>query len=166
MKDIFRIIVMFIVGFSAYITIEVIYRGFSYLLMGAMGGIVFILIDRINEHYTWDTELPFQAIIGGIYATIAELIVGLIDVEYLGVGMWDYSEELYNFMGIVCPKFSLCWCGLALLAVFVADFVNYCIYRNSQRPYYLIFGKLWEPSIYSVLEDDKSTDHTKNDGQG
>ena len=55
-KNIFRVIVMFVMGFMSYITIEVLYRGYSYALMGTLGGIVFILIDQINERYTWDVE--------------------------------------------------------------------------------------------------------------
>ena len=152
-KDLFRTIVMFIVGFCAYITIEVLYRGYSYPIMGTMGGVVFILIDQINERFTWDIDLIFQSILGGIYATLLELIFGLIDLDYLHWHMWDYSEEIYNFMGIICPKFSFYWCLLSLVAIFVADFINYCIYRDSQTPYYMIMDHRWDPAIYDVINE-------------
>ena len=153
LKDLFRTVVMFIVGFCAYITIEVLYRGYSYPLMGTMGGVVFILIDQINEKYSWNVELSYQAILGGIYATITELIYGLIDKEYLHLNMWNYQDEYFNFYGIVCLKFSIYWCLLALLAVLVADFINYCLYRHSRVPYYIIFGHIWVPKIYQLLDD-------------
>ena len=116
LKDLFRTVVMFIVGFCAYITIEVLYRGY-------------------------------------IYATITELIYGLIDKEYLHLNMWNYQDEYFNFYGIVCLKFSIYWCLLALLAVLVADFINYCLYRHSRVPYYIIFGHIWVPKIYQILDD-------------
>jgi len=152
MKDIFRTVVMFIVGFSSYITIEVLYRGYSFPLMGIMGGIVFILIDQINERFSWDIDLLYQGIIGGLYATLMELIFGLIDKFYLHWNMWDYTTEWLNFYGIICLKFSIYWCLLAILAVLIADFVNYCIYRDSSAPYYMILGKKWVPGIYKILE--------------
>lgn len=150
-KNLFRIIVMFIVGFMAYITIEVLYRGFSFPLMGILGGVIFLLIDGINERYSWDTELWFQAIAGGMYVTIIELIFGLIDREVLHMNMWDYSDQAFNFMGVICPKFSLCWCLLSVFAVLVADFVNYCLDRTAPAPYYVIFGKKYTPGIYEVM---------------
>lgn len=152
MKNVFRIVVMFLVGFCTYITIEVLYRGYSFPMMGVMSGIIFILIDHINNHYGWNMELCKQCLIGGVYATLAELIFGLIDKCYLHWNMWDYSNEFLNFYGVICPKFSLYWCALALIAILVADFVNYCIYRSSQRPYYIIFGHKWEPRIYNILD--------------
>lgn len=142
---------MFIIGFMAYITIEVIYRGYSFPLMGVLGGITFILIDQINERYSWDIELPFQAILGGIYATIMELIYGLLDTYYWGYNMWDYGDEWLNFIGIICPKFSIYWIMLSLFAVLTADFINYCIFRDTQVPYYIIFGKKYIPGIYKLV---------------
>jgi len=151
-KTTFRMVVMFLIGFCSYITIEVLYRGFSYPLMGCMGGIVFILIDQINEIYSWDIELLWQSVLGGIYATALEFVFGLVDRYVLYQHMWDYSHEFGNVLGIICVKFSIYWCFLALLAVFVADFVNYCMYRHSQIPYYIIAGRKWEPGIYKILD--------------
>lgn len=151
MKDLFRTTVMFIVGFMSYITIEVLYRGFSYPSMGIVGGIIFILIDRINERYPWDLDLIYQGIIAGIYAILIELIVGLLDKEWLHINMWDYSDEAFNFMGIICPRFFLYWCILGILGVLVADFINYCLYRDSEPPYYIIGSKKYIPNIYKIL---------------
>ena len=151
-KDIFRMVVMFIVGFCAYVTIEVLYRGYSYALMGLMGGIVFILVDNINEKYGWNMDLLLQAFIGGVYATLCEFLFGLIDISFLHIYMWNYSDEPFNIAGIVCLKFSLYWCVLALFAILIADFINYCIYRTSQRPYYMLFGHKWVPCIYNILD--------------
>lgn len=152
MKDLFRVIVMFIVGFCSYITVEVLYRGYSYALMGLMGGIVFILIDQINERHGWDIDLIAQSILGGIYATVFELQFGIFDRFVLHWNMWDYSDRICNLYGIICLEFSIYWCLLSLIAILVADFINYCIYRSSERPYYMILKHRWDPSIYNILD--------------
>ena len=41
--------ILFLIGFCAYITIEVLYRGFSYPLMGLCAGIAIVILDKINE---------------------------------------------------------------------------------------------------------------------
>lgn len=155
-KDIFRMSVLFIVGFMSYITIEVLYRGYSFAIMGIVGGLLFLMIDQINEYENWNVDLVYQAFLGGIYATLIELIVGLVDAEYLHLNMWDYSDQLGNFLGVICPLFSFYWCLLTILAVLVADFINWAIIKDRTVPHYYIFGKLYEPRIYKLLNEERS----------
>lgn len=53
-KKVYKNVILFIVGFCLYITIEVLFRGYSYPLMGVCAGLVvvssvFLLHD--NDHY-------------------------------------------------------------------------------------------------------------------
>ena len=65
-------VILFTVGFCIYITIEVLFRGFSYPLMGVVGGITLILLDKINNKISWETDLTIQAIIGSVIVTLFE----------------------------------------------------------------------------------------------
>lgn len=49
MKIIIKNILLFLVGYCAYIAIEVTFRGVSYLLMGICAGLAVIIIDKIND---------------------------------------------------------------------------------------------------------------------
>lgn len=84
-----RQLVLFIVGFCIYITIEVCYRGYSYPLMGLCGGIILLMIDCINEKISWNTDILLQGCIGSIIATLFELIIGSICLVYNFELMWD-----------------------------------------------------------------------------
>lgn len=48
----------------------------------------------------------------GVIMTIIELIGGLIFIKGMKIKLWDYSERPLNFMGIICPEFSLIWTAL------------------------------------------------------
>lgn len=132
---------LFLTGFCIYITMEVLFRGYSYPLMGVVGGISLVLIDKINDYISWDLDLIIQSILGGIIITGLELIVGLIDKHYLFIDMWDYSNLAFNFEGKICLLFSCIWCLLAMVGIFLSDAFNYYMFRDTECPRYTILGK-------------------------
>lgn len=133
-------VILFTVGFCIYITIEVLFRGFSYPLMGVVGGITLILLDKINNKISWETDLTIQALIGSAIVTLFELIIGLIALYTSLPQMWDYSNMPLNFMGVICLPFSIAWCLLSVIGIFVADAINYYVYEELPIPYYKMFG--------------------------
>ena len=140
-KKLIKYLVLLYTGFTSYIAIECLFRGYSYALMGICGAIDFILIDAINDKISWDIPLIIQGVIGSAIITLTELIVGEIDKHILHIGMWDYSNMLFNFDGVICLEFSLLWVLLSLYAILLADFINYYLLRDGEKPYYIIFGK-------------------------
>lgn len=42
-------------------------------------------------------------------ATIVELGVGFLSEKLLGQRLWDYTDEVGNIHGYVCPRYSLIW---------------------------------------------------------
>lgn len=136
-------IILFITGFCLYITIEVCYRGYSYPLMGLCGGLAFILIDKINDKISWDIDILVQGLIGSAIITLFELIIGEISLRGYLPMMWDYSNLPLNYKGIVCLPFSLIWIGISIVAVFLADAINYYFLgEDKEIPYYKLFGKI------------------------
>lgn len=133
--------VMFAVGFCLYITIEVCFRGYSYPLMGICGGIIFILIDLINNKISWNLDFIVQGGIGSTIITATELIVGET-LKILNIpAMWDYSDIPFNFDGVICLPFSVIWIGISMLGIMVADAINYYVFDEKPTPYYKILGK-------------------------
>ena len=90
-------LVMFLAGFCAFITIEVLFRGYSYVMSGVMGGLAVIALDRINDEISWDMDLALQALIGGAFVTAMEFAVGSI-AKYTNIlpQMWDYTDIPFN----------------------------------------------------------------------
>ena len=120
-KHILKYLILFLVGYCVYIAIEVTFRNYSFPLMGIVGAISFILIDRINEVMPWDTDLIIQSVIGSLIVTMFELIVGEGLKFFNQPPMWDYSSLPLNFDGVICLPFSLLWVLLSAIAIFLAD---------------------------------------------
>lgn len=136
-----RKLIMFIVGFCLYITIEVCFRGYSFVLMGVCGGLLLILLDCINEVFPWETDLLIQGGIGSVMITATELIVGE-GLKCFGFApMWNYSDLPLNFDGVICAPYSVLWIIVSIIGIIVADSINYYVFNILPIPYYKIFGK-------------------------
>ena len=58
----------------------------------------------------------------GISMTLIELIGGLLFLKFGGIRLWDYSEEKFNYKGVVCLKFLIIWTILgAMYYYFIAE---------------------------------------------
>ncbi len=141
-KSLFKTILLFLIGFCTYITIEVCFRGYSYILMGCCGGLIILILDKINDVISWNTDLIIQGLCGSALTTLLELIIGEIALhtELIPV-MWDYSNMPINFDGVICLPFSILWFFISLIAIFIADAINYYVLNEPQVPYYNLFGK-------------------------
>lgn len=128
---------LFLVGAILYISIEIIYRGYSHWTMGVLGGISFISIGLINEVLSWDTPIWIQCIIGGCLITFYEFVTGIILNIGLHLGIWDYSHMPCNILGQICLPFTLIWCALSLVGIILDDYIRYWFF-NEEKPKYKI----------------------------
>ncbi|MBR4589371.1 MAG: hypothetical protein IKO36_01800 [Bacteroidaceae bacterium] len=142
-KLLIKNIVLFFTGFCIYITIETIFRGYSFPFSGVMGGLSVILIDKVNDYISWDVDLFWQALYGTCLITSMEFVVGLV-AKYTPLlpVMWDYSSIPFNIYGVICLPFSIAWFFLSIVAIFLADAINYYIFDDTVVPYYNVFGNL------------------------
>lgn len=133
-------ILLFIVGFMSYITIEVLFRGYSFPIMGICGGIAIVLLDKINNKISWDIDILIQGFLGSLLITFFELVIGEIAKHTSLPQMWDYSNIPLNFDGVICLPFTLIWLVLSIFAIFIADAINYYVFEELPIPYYKLFG--------------------------
>ena len=141
-NNLIRKLILFIMGYALYIAIEVTFRGYSFVLMGICGGILLILIDSINEVLPWNTDILLQSSIGSILITLCEFIVGELLKLFNLPPMWNYSDMLLNYDGVICLEFSLLWVLLSFIAILLADAINYYVFSLLPAPYYRLFGKI------------------------
>ena len=109
---------LFSLGGGAYVGLELMYRGRSHISMFLAGGAALLLIGKLNRV---EPKLPllFRAMVGGGIITMVELAAGLLFNRSYAV--WDYRDQWGNWMGQICPRFSLMWIGLAALVLLVYD---------------------------------------------
>lgn len=142
MNVVYKNIVLFIIGYCFYIAIEVTYKGYSHVMMGICGGLAIMLIDKINDYISWDMDILIQGSIGSAMITAFELVIGELSLHtnYLPA-MWDYSNVPFNFDGVICLPFSLIWVLLSIVAILIADSINYYVFNQLPIPYYKCCGK-------------------------
>ncbi len=96
--------------------------GFSALAL------VYILY-RVKQHIT----LVF--ILGSLISTIAELLAGLLLKYAFHIRLWNYSQQPYNFKGIICLRNSILWGILAVMIIYIihptlVQIIEYLSYKS------------------------------------
>ena len=140
-EKVIKNLILFSTGFCIYITIETVFRGYSYTLMGVCGGLCVVILDKINDRISWDVDLFWQALCGSLLITSMELIIGEIALHTSLIPvMWDYRTMPLNFDGVICLPFSIAWLFMSVVAIFLADAINYYVFEDTVVPHYLLFG--------------------------
>lgn len=131
--------IIFFIGGVLYVTIELVWRGYSHWSMFILGGLCFLLLGHINESkYTRNMALIPQMFISTIIITILEFIFGLIFNVWLNIGIWDYSNMPFNILGQICLPFCGIWFLLSLIGILLDDRVRYIIFSEDLPKYKLL----------------------------
>lgn len=113
--------ILFYLGGCAYMGLELLWRGRSHGSMFLAGGLCFLLIGHLGEVQP-RLPLPARWLVGAGIVTIVELGVGLLlNRDYT---VWDYRSQAGNFLGQICPVFSLLWIPVSALAIVLYDLLN------------------------------------------
>ena len=141
--------VLFVIGFFAYMGIEVMFTGFLGKLvgigdrvywglcgtstpwMGILGGLLVIILGQINE-WKWvknNCNLLVQSLIGAFIVTLFEFISGCILNLWLGFHIWDYSHLPLNILGQINIIYAGFWFLLYPFAAWVDDLLRYVFYK-------------------------------------
>ena len=104
---------LFSLGGGAYTGLELLWRGRSHISMFFAGGLCLLLVGHLEEvepKLPWYLRIPAGAMI----ITMVELGIGLIVNRDHRV--WDYRNVPGNYLGQICPLFSLLWLPAAAAA--------------------------------------------------
>jgi uncharacterized membrane protein len=104
-------ILLFMMGGTGYVLLELLWRGWSHISMFLAGGTCFLLLGGL-ENAKPRLPLPFRALAGAGVITMIELLFGLIFNR--GYSVWDYRSVPGNFYGQICLPFSILWAPLSL----------------------------------------------------
>lgn len=95
---------LFCTGGTCYMTLELIWRGWSHGSMFLAGGTCFLLLGRLN---TLRIPPAIKLLLGSAVITGVELTAGLLFNRNYAV--WDYRNMPFSFLGQICLPFSLLW---------------------------------------------------------
>ena len=135
LKIITKYLFLGIIGSIIYMSLEILWRGYTHWTMGVLGGICFICLGLINEILSWETPLVLQMFIGGTIITVLEFITGCIVNIWLGWNVWDYSELPFNLWGQISLFSSIVWVGLSLVGIVLDDYIRWKFF-GEEKPRY------------------------------
>lgn len=138
-KLFFKYIYIFIMMGSVYVTVEIMWRGYSFASMFILAGICGVLIGCINDAISWEMPIWLQALIGMCIGLSGEFITGYILNVRMCLNLWDYSDMPLNLMGQICVPFALAWYLLSFVAIILDDYIRYSVFGEEKPVYYLWF---------------------------
>lgn len=121
-------LIIFVIFGLLYGLIEILFRGYTHWTMLLLGGFCGVIIGLLNE-ITPTMKVPIQMLISSIFVTILELIFGYILNIKLGLNIWDYTNQAFNFKGQICLLFSIVWFFLSLLVIYLDDFIKSILFE-------------------------------------
>lgn len=126
-------LVIGVIGGSAYVVVELLWRGRSHISMFFLGGLCFWLIGQLDRREP--VPVAVQACMGACLVTALELAMGLVVNCWLKLGVWDYSNLPVNFRGQICLYYFVLWLPLSAGAIFLDDGVRYLLFRTPMPSY-------------------------------
>lgn len=129
---ILKTFVMWVFGAFGYGLIEIIFRGYTHISMGILGGLCLISMSLLNTLLGDTFPLIFKMIIFSFLITILEFLTGLIVNIWLNLCVWDYSFIPANLFGQVCLPFSVCWFFLSPVGLILVNFIKFRIFKETQ----------------------------------
>ncbi len=130
--------VLALIGGIIYGALEILVRGHTHWTMVILGGVCFIAVGLINEIIPWEMPLTVQMFCGAIIITALEFSCGYIVNIWLKWNVWDYSKLWGNFLGQICPLYSVIWYFVSLVAILLDDYLRYWLF-DEEMPHYKIF---------------------------
>ena len=103
---------MFLIGGSGYVGLELLWRGRSHGSMFIAGGVCFLFLGQLDR---LRLSPSVKCLLGSGIITAVELAVGLIANRDHQV--WDYRQMPCNFLGQICLSYSLLWVPVSLGAM-------------------------------------------------
>ena len=96
---------------AAYVVFETLFRGYSHPSMFVVGGLCGVLVGAIKSGPALLSRPGHRAIgsSGPFIVLAVEFVSGCVLNLWLGLGVWDYSNQPGNVLGQICPAFGLLW---------------------------------------------------------
>lgn len=119
------------VAFSSIVSLKPALIGQSSLWMFLVGGLLGLVLGKMNEIKTTRNLIyPFNIFVGAAMITCIELVSGIILNRWLGFNIWDYSGAKYNFLGQIDLVHSTCWVILTPFVFWIDDVMKHYMFEE------------------------------------
>ena len=122
-----------------YGLLEILYRGYTHLSMGVLGGICFLLIGRMNNNPNNVPSILSQMLLSCLIITSFEFTTGVIVNLWMNLKVWDYSMLPLNICGQICLYFSFIWFFISPIAIYLEDFLRWKLFKEEMPQFKIKF---------------------------
>lgn len=136
-KRVSEIAFIWTLGGCIYYSLEMGFRGFSHWSMFVLGGLALCFCTFQGMFMHWSEPMWIQVVRAVIFVTGLEFITGIIVNKWLGLGVWDYSDQPLALWGQICVPFMILFSGLIVLGIFLGGTLIHRVY-GEEKPHYFI----------------------------
>lgn len=124
-------------------------------IYGVGVAVMFIITWKVSTKLTFDSPIGHVVVILSIAVimVLIELIGGLFLLKVLNLRLWDYRNQKGNFMGVICPKFTLVWAGAgAAYYLFLhKSLIDDVIWLSENLAFSFVVGLFWGVFIIDLI---------------
>lgn len=122
----------FVIG-MCYATVELLFRGVTYLPMIWVGGLCGLSVGLLNQHPIFCYRRMWQQCLIGTVITLAiEYASGWLLNIRLHLDIWDYSNLPLNLNGQICLLYAFFWFFLMPFAVYLDDWLRWKLFEEAR----------------------------------
>lgn len=122
---------LFLLGGTAYLGLEMAWRGTTHWTMFFAGGLCLCLLRWFDDSVRCPLLAAALLAAGGVSGV--ELVFGMVCTRLLRLHVWDYSTEWGNVAGLICPKYSFLW---FLLCLWLLGGLRLLRWLSAKSPFY------------------------------
>jgi len=122
-------ILLFLIGGTAYVLLELCWRRRTHLSMFVVGGACFRLIGKIYTVFS-NKALWFRCVVSAVVVSTVEFISGCYLNLHLKCNVWDYTHKRCNLLGQVCLLYTALW---GLLSIPAGALYKQCLLLIGRR---------------------------------
>ena len=109
--------------------------------------LMFLITWYVTSRITITAWWGHLLVIAAIAATMVgmELVGGLFLLKFLNLRLWDYRDRPGNFMGVICPLFTLIWAsvGAAYYLLIHVHAINWLSWLSQNLAFSFFVGLFW-----------------------
>lgn len=138
-------LVIFLLCGTIYCIMEILFKGaergthWTMFVLAGISGVV--VIDGLNNMFSYEMDFLLQIILCATFITIGEYMIGIVFNKNFSI--WDYRQMPFNYRGQICLPFYLLWCLLSAIGIPFLDWIEWKVFHwmPETPPYYKVFGK-------------------------